>query len=297
VAFALNDLRRPLDAKAAVVALVVSLFWGANPVAIKLGLEDVPPLRMAWMRFVVGGVVMLAWAWATDRLRGLRFERAEYRPLLVLALLFTAQVATMNVGTALTSAAHSVILLNLYAVHTVVLSHFMIPGDRLTPAHALGVLVAYAGIVLLFVRQTSSGAPTLLGDTLMVASSLFLGERTVYLAREVRRLDPVKLLLSQVVVGCALFVTFSSLLEPEPTRWTWQLVGVLLFQGGVVAGFNFIVNLWLLWHYRPSALVTIFLTQPIFGVLAANLVTGDPLTVELLGASLAVAAGIGLTTR
>jgi drug/metabolite transporter (DMT)-like permease len=72
---------------------------------------------------------------------------------------------------------------------------------------------------------------------------------------------------------------------------------VLVFQGAIIAGFNFIVNLWLLRHYRPGALATIFLTQPIFGVLAANLVTGDPLTVELLVASLAVAAGIGLTVR
>lgn len=294
---ALNDLRRPIDVKGAVVALLVSLLWGANPVAIKLGLEDAPPLRLAWMRFVVGGVVVVLWAWATDRLRGLRVERDEYRPLLVLGLIFTAQIATMNVGTALTSAAHSAILLNLYAVHTVVLSHFMIPGDRLTPSRAAGVLVAYAGIVLLFAGEASAGAPSLLGDVLMFASSLFLGERTVYLAREVGRLDPVKLLLSQAIMGCAVFVAFSVLFESQPTRWTGQLAGVLFFQGAVIAGFNFIVNLWLLKHYRPSALATLFLTQPILGVITANLVTGDPLTVELVVASLAVAVGIGLTTR
>jgi drug/metabolite transporter (DMT)-like permease len=275
----------------------VSLLWGANPVAIKLGLEDVPPLRMAWMRFAVGSAVVLVWAWATGRLGGLRATRAQARPLLILGLIFTAQIATMNVGTALTSAAHSAILLNLYAVHTVVLSHFMIPGDRLTASRAAGVLVAYAGIVHLFAREASAGAPSLLGDALMVASSLFLAERTVYLAREVRRLDPVAMLLSQAAVGCAFFAAFSALFEAAPTRWTAQLAAVLLFQGGVVAGLNFIVNLWLLRHYRPGALATFFLTQPIFGVAVANLVAGDPLTVDLLVASLAVAVGVGLTTR
>jgi drug/metabolite transporter (DMT)-like permease len=297
VAVALSDLRRPIDAKAAVVALLVSVLWGANPVAIKLGLEDAPPLRLAWMRFVVGGAVVLIWAWATGRLGGLRIARHEVWPLLVIGLIFTAQIATMNVGTNLTSAAHSAILLNLYAVHTVVLSHFMIPGDRLTPARAAGVLVAYAGIVLLFARQSSAGAPTLLGDGIMFVSSLLLAERTVYLAREVRRLDPVILLLSQAIMGCAVFVAGSALFETRPTQWTAQLAAVLVFQGAVVAGFNFIVNLWLLTHYRPGALATFFLTQPIFGVVIANLVTGDPLTVDLLVASLAVALGIGLTTR
>jgi len=97
------------------------VLWGANPVAIKVGLADMPPLRLAWMRFVVGAVVVLGWAWATGRLRGLRVDPSEIRPLTVLGLIFTAQVATMNIGTALTSAADSAILLNLYAVHTVVL--------------------------------------------------------------------------------------------------------------------------------------------------------------------------------
>jgi len=51
--------RRDLDLSAALLALLLSLFWGGNPVAIKLGLEDAPPLRLAWMRFVVGGVVIV----------------------------------------------------------------------------------------------------------------------------------------------------------------------------------------------------------------------------------------------
>jgi len=40
-----------------------------------------------------------------------------------------------------------------------------------------------------------------------------------------------------------------------------------------------------------------FLSQPIFGVIAAALFTGDQLTPALLVACLAVVAGIALTTR
>src|SRR5439155_14967244 len=108
-----------MDLKGAAMAVLISLLWGANTVVIKLGLEDAPPLRLAWMRFVVGGIVIALWAWLTGRLAGFRLRRAEVRPLLVVTLLFIAQIGTMNVGTSLTSAAHSAIVLNLYAVHTV----------------------------------------------------------------------------------------------------------------------------------------------------------------------------------
>lgn len=288
---------KDLDLKGAALAVLVSLFWGANPVAIKLGLLDAPPIRLAWMRFLVGGLVIALWAWATGRLARFRVEPGEWRPLIFVGLLFTAQVGTINVGTSLTSAAHSAILLNLYAVHTVVLAHFLIPGDRLTLKKAAGVLIAYAGIAFLFARQVTQGAPTLLGDLIMVVSAFLLAERTVYLARAVQRLDPGKLLLAQAVIGTTLFVLISLGFEPAPTRWTARLAGSIAFQGVVVAGFNFVVNLWLLRYYRPSALAAFFMTQPLFGVAAAALVTGDPLTVDLLVACAAVAVGIGLTSR
>jgi len=286
-----------MDLKGAAVAVLISILWGANPVVIKLGLEEAPPLRLACMRFVVGGVVICLWAWATGRFAGFRIEPAEWRPLVSLGLLFSVQMAATNVGTWLTSAAHASVLLNLYAVHTVVLAHFLIPGDRLTLRKLAGVLIAYSGIVLLGTRQIARGSPTLIGDVVVTVAGFLLAERTIYLARAVQRLDPVKLLLTQAIVGTALFVVVSALVEPASTRWTLRLAGSIAYQGVLISGFNFVVNLALLRRYRPSALSAFFLTQPIFGVIAAALVAGDPLTLDLLIACAAVAVGIGLTSR
>jgi O-acetylserine/cysteine efflux transporter len=71
----------------------------------------------------------------------------------------------------------------------------------------------------------------------------------------------------------------------------------LAYQGILIAGFNFVANLWLLQRYRPSSLVPFFLTQPLFGVVAAAIVTGEALSWQLLLACVAVAIGMGLTTR
>jgi drug/metabolite transporter (DMT)-like permease len=286
-----------MDLKGAAMAVLISILWGANTVVIKMGLEEAPPLRLACMRFVLGGVVICLWAWATGRFAGFRVEPAEWRPLVMLGLLFSVQMAATNVGTWLTSAAHASVLLNLYAVHTVVLAHFLIPGDRLTLRKLAGVLIAYSGIVLLGARQIAHGAPTLIGDIVVTVAGFLLAERTIYLARAVQRLDPVKLLLTQAIVGTGVFVVVSALVEPAPTRWTLRLAGSIAYQGVLISGFNFVVNLALLRDYRPSALSAFFLTQPIFGVIAAALVAGDPLTLDLVVACAAVAVGIGLTSR
>ena len=106
------------------------------------------------------------------------------------------------------------------------------------------------------------------------------------------------MLVFQAAIGSACFFLVSTWWEAgEPTRWTAPLAASLVYQGVVVAGFNFVINLRLLQLYRPSALATCSLTTPIFGVLAAAAIAGDPLTPTLLLSALMVAAGIGLTTR
>ena len=94
-----------------------------------------------------------------------------------------------------------------------------------------------------------------------------------------------------------LSVVAARLARSAATRWTLRLGVSLAYQGALIAGFCFVINLWLLQRYRPSVLAAFFLTQPIFGVFVATLLTGDALTTQLLIACLAVAAGIGLSTR
>ncbi|OGL14847.1 MAG: hypothetical protein A3K12_04465 [Candidatus Rokubacteria bacterium RIFCSPLOWO2_12_FULL_71_19] len=288
---------RPLDLKGALVALLLAALWGGNPVAVKIGLAGAPPLRLAWMRFVLGGLTILAYVWHTRRQGVLTVKRGEWGVLWSLGLLFTVQIGLMNIGINLTTAAHASVLLNSYAIHTVVLAHFFIPGDRMTPAKLGGVAMAYGGIVLLFTRDFSFQSGTLLGDLVVAASALLLGERTVYMARAVQRFDPVKLLLAQSAIGSACFFLASHWWETAlPTHYTFTLAASLFYQGVIVAGFNFVVHAWLLQLYRPSALAAWALTAPIWGVLLSAAFASDPLTPTLLLSSLMVAAGIGIAT-
>lgn len=289
---------RPLDWRGTATALFLSALWGANPVAVKAGLADAPPLRLAFFRFVLGCLTILAYAWWTRHPGVFDVRPGEWRVLISLGVIFSIQIGSMNVGLGLTSATHGAVLLNAYAVHAVTLAHFMIPGDRLTPAKLGGVLIAYAGIVLLFVRDFSFRSETLVGDLIVSASAVLLGERVVYMAKAVQRFDPIKLLVFQSAIGSACFLLVSLVWEADtPTRYTTTLAGSLLYQGAVVAGFNFVVNSYLYRIYLASALATCSLTTPLFGVLVAAAITGDRLSPEVLLSSLLVASGIGLAVR
>lgn len=289
---------RPLDARAIGLVILLSALWGGNVVAVKIGLADAPPLALAWMRFAIGGVCVLAWGWWTRA--PFTIGPGEAGPLLGLGLLFTTQLGLLNVGTWLSTAGHAAVLLNAYPVHIVLLAHFLVPGDRLTPAKLGGVLLGYAGIVVLFgnqlfVRQPP-GSTVLAGDVVLSASALLLGLRQVVLNRQLQFIHPVKPLLAQVVIGTPLFVLLSALLEPQAIGTTPRLAGSLFYQGVIIAGFNFIANMSLLKRYRPSALAAFSLTTPLFGVLATATILGEPIGWTLGVSALLVAGGIAVAT-
>jgi len=287
---------RNIDLQAATLVTMLAFLWAGNPIAIKIGLDDAPPIRQAWMRFVLGGLTVLFWALITRT--PLRIRRHEVCPLLVLGILFTVQIALLNLGVKYTSAAHVAVLLNAYPIYTVLLAHFFVPGDRLSSGGAAGVMIAYAGVILLFSQEFAVGSELLVGDIIISGSAFLLGVRTIYLNRAVQKIDPVKLLLAQVVFSVPCYFLVSLLFEgASPYQWTWTLALSLAFQGFVVAGFNFILNLHLLRTYKPSGLATFFLTTPLFGVLQSWLVLGETITARVLVSAALVAGGIALASR
>jgi drug/metabolite transporter (DMT)-like permease len=285
-----------VDLRAAAVVILLACIWGGNPIAIKLSLADAPPIRQAWMRFVFGGLTVLTWAWISRT--PLRIERHEVRPLLILGALFTVQIGLMNLGVKYTSVSNVAVLLNAYPIYIVLLSHFFVPGDRLTGWRGVGALLAYGGVVLLFVQEFRLSSAGLLGDIIISGSAFLLGARTVYLNRAVQHIEPVKLLLAQVAFSVPCYLLWSVTVEGgEPTRYTWGLFLSLLFQGVIVAGFNFITNLRLLRTYKPSGLASYYLVTPLFGVLLGWLILGEAIAGHLLLSAALVVGGIALANR
>ncbi len=290
-----NDPRE-IDLRAAALVILLACIWGGNPIAIKLSLADAPPIRQAWMRFVLGGLTVLAWAWQSRM--PLRIARQEVGPLLLLGVLFTVQIGLMNLGVKYTSASNVAVLLNAYPIYTVLLSHLFVPGDRLTGGRAVGALLAYAGVILLFAQEFRLSSAGLAGDAIVSGSAFLLGVRTICMNRVVQRIEPVKLLLAQVAFGVPCFLLWSAAAEAgEPTRYTGALLLSLLFQGVVVAGFNFILNLRLLRIYKPSGLASYYLATPLFGVFLSWLILGEAVAGHLLLSACLVVGGIALANR
>jgi drug/metabolite transporter (DMT)-like permease len=289
--------RRPLSLKAGGLALLLSTMWAGNPVANKAGLEDAGPLRLGYLRFILGAIVVMIYAIATRQ--SFKIQKREWVPLVSLGVLFTVQLALMNIGQDYTSAGHAVVVTTTFPLWTGVFAHFFVPGDRMSRSRSLGTLVAYSGVVAVFYKGfVDSSSDFLIGDLLLLMSAILLGGRQVFLSQLGQGIAQHKLLMAQSVFGIVSFIIASLIFEgDEAFNVTTRLVVALFYTGVLIAGLGFIGQTWLLKRYLPSRVTVISLSQPIFGVLFSWWILGETIGGELYIGAVLVVIGSALAQR
>lgn len=294
---AVVDQRQPLSLKAGGFSLLLSTMWAGNPVANKAGLEDAGPLRLGYLRFILGAIVVLVYAIATRQ--SFKILRHEWVPLGLLGVLFTVQLAFMNVGQDYTTAGHAVVVTTTFPLWTGVFAHFFVPGDRMSRSRTFGTLVAYSGVVAVFYKGfADSSSDFLIGDLLLLVSAMLLGGRQVFLSQLGQGIAQHKLLMAQSVFGIVTFVIASLIFEgDEAFTVTTRLVVALAYTGVLIAGLGFIGQTWLLKRYLPSRVTVISLSQPIFGVLFSWWILGESVGGELYIGAVLVIIGSALAQR
>ena len=281
---------RPLNWRSGAFAMLLVLLWGGQPVAIKAGLEEgTGPLRLSAIRMALGGVVVIGYAVVTRT--SLRPLRSEYKPLLGLGVLFVVQTLLMYVGGDNTTSGHASVLIFSFPLWTAVVGHFFVPGDRMSVKRTGGLLIAYAGVVVVFVGGLSAPGASIWGDLMTVTSAMLLGTRQVYLSRLSQGIHPARLLMTQSVAAIVLFGLGSLIFESGGTTWTTEFVIALLWQGVVIGGFGFIGNLYLVSRYFPSQVSATMLFAPIFGVIFSWIILGEGLGYEVIAGVALLVAG------
>jgi drug/metabolite transporter (DMT)-like permease len=281
-----------VPAQAIVISVLIHVLWGANPVAVKYSLLVFPPLWTAFFRFFIAILCVGIWA----KLRGVAFwpRPGEWRPLAFIAALFTVQIGAMNIGFNLTTGSMGSVLIATNPIFAALFAHFLIAGDRLSLAKSVGLLVAFVGTALVFLRGSGDLDLThgTLGNVILLMSACLLGGRLIVSARVLQRMDEARVVLWQMILSLPLFALGGSLFET--IQWqamAWEPVAGLVYQGVISVSF------YLMKRYTPSVIVSFNFVSPIAGVLLSAWLLGDVITGHLWAGMLLVAIGLFLIAR
>jgi O-acetylserine/cysteine efflux transporter len=274
------------------LAVLVTVIWGVNFVVIDEGLRDLPPLLLTALRFLACAPLALLVPRPTAKLRfvlgyGLVLGVVKF------GLLFTAMASGMPAGLAS-------LVLQLQALFSLGLASLLL-GERPTRGQAAGALVATAGMGLLASGGTG-GSVALTGMlmTIGAAAAWALANVVVRASGETR---PLSMLVWSSLVPPLPLLALSTIVDgPHHVAHALSHLTVrALLAIGYVAYLSTLVGfgLWnrLIGTYSVSRVAPFSLLVPIFGLTAAWIALGEPLTWRLAGCALLVLAGLALVIR
>lgn len=274
------------------IALFVVTTLGVNFVAIKIGLETIPPLLLTALRFLFATVPAILFV---------RPPRAPVRTVVTFGLflgviqfglLFTAIDLGMPAGL-------SSLVIQIQVFFTIALA-FALLGERPAPLQILGGLVAASGVVVIGVWQAKAA---LLTPMLLVLGAAMSWACANITAKRAGRIDMLALMVWGSLVATPPLFALSLLFEGWTAMReallhpTWPAVGAVAFIAYPSTLIGFALWNWLLSRY-PAATVTPFaLLVPVAGISSTSLLLGERFDrVEVVGAVL-ILLGIVLNIR
>lgn len=275
------------------LGLIVVVLWGLNFIAIKMGLQDAPPLLLGAMRFLAAAVPAIffikrppvPWRWLIAL--GLSINVGQF------ALLFMGMKFGMPAGLAS-------LVLQSQAFFTLAMAVVFL-GEHWRWNHVVGLALAACGMAVIGLQQNTG--MTVLGFWLVIGASLSWGIGNIITRKATQGIPPFSMLALVVWSGAVAILPLAllSLLVEGPDAWVnaWHAFNwstgasiIYLAYGATLGGYG----LWgrLLSKY-PAALVSPFaLLVPIVGMSSSALILGESLSIwQMLGAVL-VMAGLGV---
>ncbi len=271
------------------LALAVVAIWGSNFVVIKLGLNALPPLLFAALRFffaVLPAIFFLPRpqvGWRNLAAYGLLIGVGQF------GVLYLAMRAQISPGLASLVVQTQVFFTLLLAMR--------LAKERVQGYQWLGLALAAGGIAV--IAMHTDGSTTVLGVLMVLAAAFswacgnIVGKRAgrvnmlAYMVWTSLFAVPPLILLSLLVEGPA--AIGHGLQQAGWGTWAavlWQSVGNTLFGYGVWG--------WLLARHAAATIVPMALLVPVFGIGSAALFLGEPLPLWKLGAAALVMSGLAL---
>jgi drug/metabolite transporter (DMT)-like permease len=282
--------------KARVVWLILCCIWGSTWLFIKIGLEDLPPLTFAGIRFVIACSILFALIWF--RRLPLPNGRSDW-----FLLAFTGVLSfTLNYGLIFWGEQHitsglAALLQATIPAFGLVIAHFYLPTERMTPAKIIGVTLGIIGVGIVFSHQLSvAGGKALAGCVAIVLSSALVAYSNVLVKARAKNLEPAILASCQMLFGLVPLLLIGIPLEGNPFQFRWTLMAVisLLYLAVVGSVIAFLLYYWLVQNMDVTKSMLIALVTPVVAVILGMIVLHEELNWRTVAGGLMIMGGIGL---
>jgi drug/metabolite transporter (DMT)-like permease len=271
------------------VFIILGLIWSSSFMWIEIGLREIGPFTLVAFRAFFG----LLFGLAVIFIQKVQIPRTlkQWIPLIVLGLTNIAiPFALITWGQESIDSGVASILDATVPLFTILLAHFMLDDDKMTTPKVLGLLVGFAGVVVLMSKDIGASLGSLWGQLAVVLACVFYAGSAIYTrkftedtAGIMRSMGP--LASATITMGVAAFFLEAPFEIPQlPITWI-----ALLWLGVFGSGLAFLMAFYLMHEIGPTRTTMVTYLFPLGGVTLGTIFLNEVLTWQIiLGAVLII---------
>ncbi len=264
------------------LTILALIAFASNSLLCRVALKqtDIDAASFTSIRLIAGAAML----WLLVRIR--RNTASGSGNWLSALALFAYAAAFSFAYVSLTAATGALLLFG--AVQATMIGYGIWIGEKLRNQQLIGLVLAIGGLVVLLLPGLA--APPLWGSLLMMIAGAAWG---VYSLRGRGAGDPSKVSAGNFLRAVPLALMLSILMQKN-TVLDSAGIGYALASGALASGFGYIVWYTVLPALKTSSAATVQLSVPVIAALGGIVFLGEPLTLRLVLAALAILGGIGL---
>jgi drug/metabolite transporter (DMT)-like permease len=271
--------------------VLVSFLWGIPYFLIKIAIEDLSPVLVVAGRTAIAAAVLIPFALMRGTLGALRGRMRVVA--LIAAVHIIGPFLLITYGEQHITSSLTGILI---AVEPVVIALLLARAEPLTPGRIIGLVLGFAGVVVLVGVDLSGDRYGLLGAAMVLAAAVSYAVATMLVQRKAADLPPETLTVGTTVITTVVLAPIALVslpTEPVSAR-SWgalAVLGVFCTAVALLAFYRLIV----LAGSNRAGLVTYF--NPVVAVLLGVVLLNEPIGPGTIAGFALVVAGCWFCTR
>lgn len=278
-----------MDFRAIVMGLSFALMWSSAFTSARIAVAYASPLAMLSLRFLISGVIAVAIAYALGQTA--RLNRKQWMAVVLFGICQNAIYLGANfMAMQWIEASLAAIIASLLPL-TVAAASWMFFGERLSKTGIVGLAAGTVGVLIIMGARITGGAD-LFGILLCFIGVVALTVATL-LVRGISTSGNVLMVVGlQMLVGSAVLLPSSLLLETFHVEWTWQLVTAFAYTTLIPGLAATLIWFLLVGRVGATRAASFHFLNPFLGVAIAALVISEALNLRDLLGVIIIMAGV-----
>ena len=276
--------------------LALGMIWGASFLGVEKALESFAPITIAALRIALAAIIMTGVSFAMGI--GLPKDRRTWLFAFGMGLFSNAIPFTLlSWGQQHVTSGYAGITMAVVPLLVLPLSHFLIPGMRLTPIKALGFGIGFIGVVVLIgpakIMQSGGGDIENIARIACVVASMCYAIGSV-ITRLAPKGEAMAFSAAALIMGAAVALPIALAVDGMPAAPTLPALAGMLYLGIFPTALATIMLVFIVKTAGPPFLSLVNYQVPIWAVIIGMVVLNEALPSSFIWALGLILTGLAV---